>query len=244
VNHSDNSDLLEPFLLPSLVSAIAWASNEPTAKKLILPILTSTTDNETHQAILGMLGPSGKVLSEKNGGLEKDAARQLTRDDINLQWFEAFIEARGIDKALDAVLAALSYNFATALDVMSVLICVHERALRDLLRLRFMSLEDHLTAQATVHLHRRVEAYASVMVVEDIPGDFVQLPTIEATTTELDTSQEQPVDDIDQVLNETAVLGSIEQPGIGGDVLMDDFYELQGDGMGLGSLDDLDLEMF
>ena len=74
--------------------------------------------------------------------------------------------------------------------------------------------------------------------------DFAPLNNIDTTDANLDATQEHPVDGIDQVANETAMMGSMEQPEMAGDVSMDDFHGLQNDSMGLWNLDDLDLDMF
>ena len=129
---------------------------------------------------------------------------------------------------------------------MTTLVCVLDRQLRDLLRLKFMTLRDSASAAPIVHLHRRVEAYASVLLVQEMPMEFVQqltnIDTADANLdTNLDATQEQPEDEIDQVLNANAM--SMEQPEMTADVAMDDFYGLQNDNMGL-DLDDLDLDMF
>ena len=182
---------------------------------------------------------------ERGGEFEKDVASYVAGESPNLHCsLQSLMQARGVDIALQCVLRALSTNFSIALDVMATLVCVSDRPLRDLLRLKYATLKDPTLAGAIVHLHRRVEAYASVLIVEDLGMELVQLPDIDNRSANLDPAHEQPVDDIDQVLNETAVLGNMEQPETTGDVTMDDFYGLHSDNMGLENLDDLDLEMF
>lgn len=212
----------------------------------MLPIFTKNIDDEVHRTILAMLGTEPWTYKlERGGDFEKDAASYIAGGSPSLpSSLYSLVQARGADYALQCILRTLSTNFSTALDVMATLVCVMDRPLRDLLRLKFTTLKDPALAEATVHLHRRVEAYASVLIVQDLGMEFTQLPDIDTASANLDATQEQPVDDIDQVLNETAVMGNMEQPEMTGDVTMDDFYGLQGDNMGLENLDDLDLEMF
>ena len=242
--------LLEPFLLPSLVSAITWAKRNPIANKILMPMFTKTIDDEVHRTILSMTGTEPWSFQlERGGNFDKDAAAYISGGAAFLPVsLKTLMEARGPEAALRSISRSLSTSFSMTLDVMATLVCVSDRSLRDLLRLKFATLKDPSTAEAIVHLHRRVEAYASVLIVQDIGMDFVQLSNMETTNENLDTTQEQQVDDIDQVLNETAVMGSMDpQPEMTADVSMDDFYGLQNDNMGLENLDDLDdlsLEMF
>ena len=232
--------------MPSLVSAIIWARSDPKAGTVMLPIFTKNIDDEVHRTILAMLGTEPWTYKlELAGDFENDAPSYIVGGSPSLpSSLHSLLQARGVDHALQCIVRTLSTNFSAALDVMTTLVCVMDRPLRDLLRLKFTTLKDPALAEATVHLHRRVEAYASVLIVQDLGMEFAQLPEMDAASATMDVTQEQPVDDIDQVLNETAVMGNMEQPEMTGDVTMDDFYGLQGDNMGLENLDDLDLEMF
>ena len=74
--------------------------------------------------------------------------------------------------------------------------------------------------------------------------EFAQLNTIDATDSNLEATQEQPLNNISQVSNKNPVISSIDQPDMTGGLSMDDFYGLQSDNMGLEDLDDLYLDMF
>lgn len=211
------------------------------------PVFSKSTGNAIQQTILATMNSSTWSFElERGGNFEQDAAATIAGKPGSLpSSLLSLLQAKGPEAALRCILRTLQTDFAVALDVMATLVCVADREIRDLLQVKFTTLKDPLTAEAIVHLHRRVEAYASVLIVQDIGIEFVQLTNIDTTDANLDATQNQPVDDIDQVLNETAAMGSsMEQPEMSGDVTMDDFYGLQGDNMGLGNLDDLDLEMF
>jgi hypothetical protein len=225
---------------------LTWTAKDKAAAAVMNPIFTKETGNEVHHTILAMMGTDWS-LELGNGSFEQEWAKYMSGGGFPPSALRGLMRARGPEAALRAILYTLSTDPPTALDVMATLICVMDRQLRDLLRLKFTTLKDPMTAAEIVHLHRRVEAYASVLIVQDIGMEFVQLSNMDTADANLDTTQEQPVDDIDQVLNETAAMGSMEQPEIPmdqSDMTMDDFYGLQGDNMGLGNLDDLDLEIF
>jgi hypothetical protein len=186
------------------------------------------------------MDPAWTVALERGGDFEKEVDAYMAGGTVFLSAsLRSLLQARGPETALQCILRVLTVDFS-ALDVMATLVCVADRPLRDLLRLKFTTLKDPLIAEVTVHLHRRVEAYASVLIVQDLGMEIAQLSAIDTTNANLNASQEQPVDDIDQVLNENAVMSSMEQPEMIGDASMDDFFGLQSDNMGL---DDLDLDL-
>jgi hypothetical protein len=158
-----------------------------------------------------------------------------------------------VDKLLEC---SGSTDFLSALDLIGTLVCTS--GLRQHLQLRLANLgqllkqRESLRAEAIVHLCRCVESYSSLLVVQDVNMDIGNLPEIETSTIAPGPieSTQQPVDDIDQVLNESAAMNAMDTNlgdaldggmNVGDD--LDSFY-LQDDNMGLGNLDDLDLDMF
>lgn len=258
--------LLEPFLLPSLVSAISWCQQHSNIGKQIIPIFAKSTGNEVHQTILSMLqSPKGfcSRYSEKTTlrDLSQKIALAISSPALSSGIFiPSAVEMFGADAVLQVILDVLlqhsgSADFLFALDLVATLVCVG--GLRDVLRLRHANLgkllktRDTLTAEAVVHLSRRVEDYAIVFVVQETNMDIIALPNMDTTVdTTADQNQEQQMDDIDQMLNDSAAMNALENnlgsalddPMTQNDN-MDSFY-LQDDNMGLGNLDDLDLDMF
>lgn len=212
------------------------------------PILSKSTGNEIQQTINTMMVDSSWSFElERTAKFEQAATSYITNGNGPLvSALHSIIQLHGAEAALVEILHVLSSNWPSALDMMATLICVEDRSLRDLLRIRVNTLKQQAGAEKIVHLHRRVEAYASVLIIQDLGMDFLPLNNIDTTNANLDVTQEQPVDDIDRVLNETAAMGgAMDQPELSTDVNMDDFYGLQGDdNMALGNLDDLDLDMF
>ena len=162
---------------------------------------------------------------------------------------QANLHSHGPEFVVHQLVRSLAKDMSVNLDIAATLVCCSDRSLRDVLRLKCADLgglikKDRGLAEALVHLHRRVEAYASVLVVQVMDMQFapLQLNSAEADMEVMpDQEAEQPMDDIDQVLNEQAAIGSLEQdPGMS----MEDLYGLPSDNMGLGNLDDLDLDMF
>jgi Mediator complex subunit Med5 len=258
--------LLTPFLLPSLVSALSWLNAFDDAGTLMLPIFMKAPETDEaargiHKTILSMNALSFSFDSKPAMTLDSFQGEVIacvtSSTETNLPAaLEAVLRTQGIEASLAALLNALlhfsgSTEFLFALDIVATLTCTADRRLRHLLLLKHASLgmlikKSPLTAEAIVHLHRRVQAYASVLVVQEVGMDFttLQLANIEATAANMevaptqDAQTDQPMDDIDQVLNESATM-SMGQGDTGLDI--DDFYGLQND---MGNLDDLDLEMF
>ncbi|ETN39022.1 uncharacterized protein HMPREF1541_07064 [Cyphellophora europaea CBS 101466] len=257
--------LLEPFLLPSLVSAMTWAQEHVSIGKALMPIFTKQTGNEIHQTILAMLQSPSNFTFEK---LEKTDLQALQQKisaavtnpatTVSLRYALQVFGAEAVLKCILDVLLQYSgtEDFHFALDLAATLVCVAD--LRDAVRLKHAELgqllkkRDTLTAEATVHLYRRVEAYSSVFVVQETNMDIISLPHIDPSDAnqEGNQNQEQQMDDIDQVLNESAAMNAMDSglegamdDGMGQGDNMDSFY-LQDDNMGLGNLDDLDLDMF
>lgn len=259
--------LLEPFLLPSLVSVITWCQQHPAMGKQLMPIFSKSTGNEVHQTILSMLQSPTKFCIEESDmtnlqRLSQKTALAVTSAAAGSDLFiQPAIRSFGAEAVLKALLDVLlqysgSEDFLYALDLIATLVCMG--GIRDVLRLRYANLgkllkdRDTLTAEAIVHLYRRVEAYSSVFVVQEANMDIVSLPNMDAGDATIDADQNagQQMDDIDQVLNESAAMNALESNLEGGmdDTMdqndnMDSFY-LQDDNMGLGNLDDLDLDMF
>ena len=280
--------LLEPFLLPSLVTALEWLRSveDKSAKAKFLATLSKSPESREargiHQTILDMTDPTSQFAfhqrptGDAKSFKETAKAVIISKDTSAIlpSVAQSLIRVHGLDTALGTMLRALLHfakkaHFLEALDGLATLVCVTDRQVRDLLRLKYVTLGSLLKANKTslaeviVHLHRRVEAYASVLIVNDIPMDqftTLQLSNIDAVAANMEippqASQEmsvdvagmpvemsgdQQMDDIDQVLNESAVMGGLDQVDTSG-LNMDDFYGL--DDSGMGNLDDLDLEMF
>jgi mediator of RNA polymerase II transcription subunit 5 len=256
---------LEPFLLPSLVSAIAWAKQRPSIASVALAAFTKPTDNPIHQTIVKMLqtpaefsfGNSEKVSLQ---GLKQIVSTSITAPGASIPVRSA-AQAYGGNTVLSCLLDVLMQSFGGgdvlyALDLVATLVCTGD--IKDALRLRYQDLgallkkRESMMAMAIVHLYRRVEAYASVFVVQETNMEIIALPNIGATNVVPEASQDQSqqIDDIDQVLNDSAALNAMDNtldsgmdggmdPGDG----MDSFY-MPDDNMGLGDLGDLDLDMF
>jgi hypothetical protein len=247
-----HTDFLEPFLLPALVEAVEWASHRADATAIMLPIFTKESSNEIHQTINKML--TGSYLDwsfqiDTTGGFQPAVDRYLASGDGTvISSLHAILLFDGPDGALNAILKSIGNHDTAIIDLLAVLICLEKRNLRDMLCVKVNMLKEHEGADNIVHLYRRVEAYASVLIVQDLGMEFLPLNNlnIDTANANLDVTQDQSVDDIDRVLNESAVMNSaMDQSDISADVNMDDFYGLQGDdNMALGSLDDLDLDMF
>jgi hypothetical protein len=218
----------------------------------MLPIFTKESSNDIHQTINKML--TGSCLDwsfqiDTTGGFHSAVDQYLASGDGNvISSLHALLLFEGPSGALNGVLKAIGNHGPALIDLLAVLICLEKRILRDMLCVKVNLLKEQEGADNIVHLYRRVEAYASVLIVQDLGMEFLPLNNlnIDTTNANLDVTQDQPVDDIDRVLNESAVMNSaMDQPDISADVNMDDFYGLQGnDDMALGNLDDLDLDMF
>ena len=177
------------------------------------------------------------------------------------------VEVHGADAALrglTGVLLQLSdgHHFLFALDAVTTAISVAGDVLQDALRLQYHNLGgllqtgDTLKAEAIVRLYRQVEAYKSLLIVQDMVLDtmFAQQladidnvnPNLDAATAvsggmdmqDLQTDSNQP-DGIDQVLDEVAAMGNLDS--VDADMSFDALYGLQGNDM---DLNDLDLDMF
>ncbi|RMZ79214.1 hypothetical protein DV738_g3524, partial [Chaetothyriales sp. CBS 135597] len=274
--------LLEPFLLPSLVSAMSWihACANPAAASSILPILSKSPENadarSIHQTIMSMTShdslahftfqrpaPSASVATFSSQVASAILSNIGTDAHLSAD-LDGLIQNCGVDLALRTILDLLirfsgTEHFLTSLDVCSTLVCVVDPQTRDLLKLKAATIgsllkkNQALLAEAVVHLHRRVEAYASVLMVQDLGIDqfaTLQLSNIEAVAADMDVqaaapqdvqaSVDQSMDDIDQVLNESAAMTNMDPSDASG-LNIDDFYGLQNE---MGNLDDLDLEMF
>ncbi|RMD39354.1 hypothetical protein DV735_g5771, partial [Chaetothyriales sp. CBS 134920] len=274
--------LLEPFLLPSLVSAMSWihACANPAAASSILPILTKSPENadarSIHQTIMSMTRqdslahfafqrPAASASVATFSSQIASAILSNIGTEANLAAnFDGLIQNCGVDLALRTLFDILirfsgTEHFLTSLDLCSTLVCVVDPQIRDLLKLKAATIgpllkkSQALLAEAVVHLHRRVEAYASVLMVQDLGIDqfaTLQLSNIEVVAADMDVqaaatqdvqpSVDQSMDDIDQVLNESAALTNLDPSDASG-LNIDDFYGLQNE---MGNLDDLDLEMF
>lgn len=235
-----------------------------------MPIFTKSTGNEVHQTILKMLQTPSEFSAQY---AEKTTLQELSQA-ITLAltspasgsglFVATATKTFGANAVLKVMLDVLlqhsgSGDLLFALDLIATLVCVGD--LRDTLRLKHAGLgkllkdRDTLTAEAVVHLYRRVEVYANVFVVQETNMDIISLPNMDTANvdTNADQNQEQQMDDIDQVLNDSAAMNAIEQnlEGVMDDPMghsdnmdnMDSFY-LQDDNMGLNNLDDLDLDMF
>ena len=266
--------LLEPFLLPSLVSATAWLNSvsDSDARSLMHPIFTKCPASQEaktiHRTIMDMTGlasPFGfevkasPKLSTLQANIMSFTSNPSTGGNITAA-FRTATQCHGLEAAFNTLLDVLLHfsgtaDFLSALDVTSVLVCIADRQLRDLLRIKHSGLgvmlkkQQRLQAEAIVHLYRRVEAYASVLMVQEMSVDqfaTLQLSNIDAVAANMEvppatqeTRGDEPMDDIDQMLNESAAMGSMEQADASG-LNMDDFY-MQDE---MENLDDLDLEMF
>ena len=265
--------LLEPFLMPSLVSALLWIhkTSDREARQVILPILVETPSGEAkdiHQTITQTIGPSSAFSSERQGaGKPSDLSKRLsaavesstTPTSLSAS-LDFHCQVVGVEESIKVMIEVLlrvsgTPNFQAALDVLAILVCTADRQLRDALRLAFARLGKLLEekkrprAEIIVHLYRRVEAYASVLMTTDLHMDqfaTLNLRNIEAVAANMNVSVvpapevqqlDQPMDDIDQVLNESVAMNSLEQIDTN-TLTMDDYY---GE---MGNLDDLDLEMF
>lgn len=260
--------LLEPFLMPSLVSAITWAMAEKTEDSTVLSLFTKSTDNAVHQTIVSMTQAYHEFIFEKASKMSLQTVRTtvsaaVTSPATKLSLWNP-VATFGSEAVLKTLLDVLldfsgSNDFLYALDLIATLVCVSD--LREALQVRHANIGpllkrgDTLRAEATVHLYRRVEAYSSVLVAQDIPMNVISLPNVDAADGNANTMNDQDhgVDDIDQVLNESAAMnamdGSIDaalQSGLEQDDPMDSFYipDDNMDNMGLSNLDDLDLDMF
>jgi hypothetical protein len=175
------------------------------------------------------------------------------------------LDARGVEATLRALIGVLlrlsdSHDFLFALDMVSTIICIVGRGLGDALRLQdntlgsFLKKGDTLSAEAVVRLHRQVEAYASLLTVQDMGLDAFafaqQLANMDSTDPNLDGNAAvsagmslQPdqgeADGIDQVLDEVAAMGTLDSNDA--DMSFDALYGLQNTDM---DLNDLDLDMF
>lgn len=259
--------LLEPFLLPSLMSAITWCQQHPGIGRQLMPIFTKTTGNEVHQTIISMLESPVQFTA---GYCEKTSLESVAQKAtlavsnvgaVSGLLVEPATRTFGSEAVLNAMLGVLLHysgraEFLFAMDLVATLVCVGD--MRDTLRLWYANVgkllkdRETLTAEAIVHLYRRAEAYASVLVVQQTSMDMVSLPNIDTAdaAATADQNQEQQMDDIDQVLNDSAAMNAMENnlEGAMDDSMshndnLDSFY-LQDDNMGLGNLDDLDLDMF
>jgi hypothetical protein len=256
---------LEPFLLPSLVSAISWAKQSPSTASVALTAFTKPTDNPIHQTIVKMLQTPAEFSFGNIEKVDLQSLKQVVSSSITTPGakvpVKAAAQAFGDDSVLSCLLEVLMQSFSGgqalyALDLIATLVCTG--GIKDALRIRYQNLgtllkkRDSLAAMAVVHLYRRVEAYASVFVVQETNMEIIALPNIEATNIAPPASQDQSqqIDDIDQVLNDSAALNAMDNtidnamdsgidPGDG----MDSFY-MPDDNMGLGDLGDLDLDMF
>ena len=210
----------------------------------LTPIFTKppSSEIEIHRTIL-------KITKRKNGSKSHAALDPMKSSCATFAAVQATLCARGPEFVVHQLARALAKDLSVNLDVAATLVCCSDRSLRDVLRLKCADLaglikKDRGLAEALVHLHRRVEAYASVLVVQVMDMHFAPLQLNSAETDmEVMPNQEveQPMDDIDQVLNEQAAIGSLEQdPGMS----IEDLYGLPSDNIGLGNLDDLDLDMF
>jgi hypothetical protein len=170
------------------------------------------------------------------------------------------VEARGPDATLRTLITVLlqlsnGHQFLFALDAITTAICVADQRLQDALRLQYhnisswLKIGDTLSAEAVVRLYRQVEAYKTLLTVQQMelnPIFAQQLSNIDTANPDLDGitavsgAEEVQVDlgqpdAIDQALNEVAAMGDLE-PG-DGSVNFDDFYGLQGNDMDLNDLD-------
>jgi len=184
------------------------------------------------------------------------------------------LRCHGPDATLRSLIEVLlqlsnSHNFLFALDLISTIICIAEPKLRDMLRIRYNMLStllrqgDALSAEAVVRLYRQVEAYTTILTVQDMNLDQFafahQLTNIDTANANLDAvvsgqgdgmdlvaDQGHEADGIDQVLGEAAALGNLDD-GMGAndvDLSFDALYGPQSGDMNLEDLNDLDLDMF
>ena len=176
------------------------------------------------------------------------------------------IQVRGVDVALRCLIGVLlqlssSHDFLFALDVVATIICTTGHGLSDAMRVQYNTLGpllkkgDTLSAEAIVRLHRQVEAYTSLLTVQDMGLDSIafapQLTDIDTANPNLDgtasmagamdlQTEQSQADGIDQVLDEVAAMGNMESNDA--DMSFDALYGLQNTDM--DDLNDLDLDMF
>ncbi|KPI45974.1 Mediator of RNA polymerase II transcription subunit 5 [Cyphellophora attinorum] len=265
--------LLVPFLLPSLVSALRWCHGHPEKAAQVLPILTRDTDNAIHGTIVSMMQSPGNFAmpiyhTRDIKALRQDIIAAVARPGPNLSLKYAVSRdgpAAVLQTLIDILVSFSGTNeFVWALDLVAILICMLES--QDLALLiyaehallgRTLQKRGNVTAEVVVHLFRRVSSYAGLLKVKEANIDIGNLPDV-TPTQELgqveNNDNAQGVDDIDQMLNESAALTAIEsnldatvdtamQDMQGVDAL--DFDFMQDDNMGLGNIDDFDLdEMF
>ena len=232
-------------MLPSLVSAMIWLLHvDQDVRNQLTPIFTKvpSSEMEIHRTILDITKP-------KNASKGYAALDPTRLSSAHFAAVQAAVCARGPNFVVHQLARSLAKDLPVNLDIAATLVCCGDRSLQDVLRLKCANLgglikKDRGLAEALIHLQRRVEAYASVLIVQIMDMQFapLQLNSAEADMEVMPSQEvEQPMDDIDQVLNEQAAIVSLEQdPGMS----MDDLYGLPGDNMGLGNLDDLDLDMF
>jgi len=206
-----------------------------------------------------------QLTSATNIGMEGHPASQYSPSFIRYA-----IKARGPESVLRSLIGVLlqftgSHEFLLALDMVSTIVCMAGHQLSDALRLQYSRLgvllkrNETLYAEAVVHLHRQVESYTNVLTApaQDLGLDQFafaqQLSNIDTANANLEAGvsgqgnldmqpDQEPADEIDQVLGQAAAMGSLDQSD--GGMGLDDLYGLHTDNMGLEGLDDLDLDMF
>lgn len=191
------------------------------------------------------------------------------------------IEVRGSDATVHALVEVLlqlssasSQQFLCALDTIATAVCVcdapgDDQLLRDALRVQYHTLGallktgNTLSAEAVVRLYRQVEAYTTLLTVQEMGLEGFnfgqQLANIDTANPNLDATgtgaggaalsvsggidslqvDQGQVDGIDQVLDEAAAMGNLESSDA--DLNFDNLYGLQGNDL---DLNDLDLDMF
>lgn len=139
-------------------------------------------------------------------------------------------------------------EFFYALDLISTLICLSDSKLRNQLRLQYNRLgpllkkNETMYAEACVHLFRKQELYNTLLAA----SFATQLTNIDTTSANLDPAASLPdvnmeasqtqVDSIDQVLDEVAVLGDMDENDA---INVDDFLFPDDN---FGNLEDLNLD--
>lgn len=195
--------------------------------------------------------------------LRQDIASQATESDnsYNPKLLMSALQVYGAKSVLHLFITLLlhfsgSHEFHLLLDFMATIVATCERQLRSALHASHLNIGDYLKkgenlyAEAVLHLYRRVDLYMTALTAQDLGMDhsFAPMAGLNVANVNLDGGAAPNFDqniqsqneDIDQVLNEAVALGNLDQVDNSG---FDEMYGLSGD-LGLGSLDDLDLDMF
>ncbi|KAK5943289.1 mediator complex subunit [Knufia obscura] len=163
---------------------------------------------------------------------------------------------------------AANQQFAQLLDIIATIIASTDStgvSLRNSLQLlharlgKFLKKGDNLFAEALVHLHRRIEFYATALTPQPGGDDTGMIPVEAADLAEINLDQipldpeppkQQPVqmqepdslagEDMEQMLNEAANMGNIDDYTTN----EDNMFNMDMDNYELANLDDLDMSMF